>query len=439
MAIYTLLYAVVFSLLSNWFLFFDNAVLLGIGVAVFLLLNFLCGLWVSRKKSRSLRLRLLYHGNTLLIAFCASVVVSLLLHGAALLNGMPYDSPAFLHSAIACIACNFVLFWNGMIFVYFTSVQLGIGTRMVGILCGLIPVANVLVLGVIIRKTYAEFITETTKEALNARRKEERVCQTKYPILLVHGVFFRDNRYFNYWGRIPRELESNGATCFYGNHQSARAVKDSAGELAARIRQIVEETGCEKVNILAHSKGGLDCRYAIAHCGIAPQVASLTTVNTPHRGCVFAEWLLGKVPETFQKKIADSYNRAAKWLGDTAPDFMAAVTDLRADTCRKFDSATPIPEGIYCQSIGSVMQHAHSGQFPLNLSHNFVKSFDGKNDGLVGIDSFEWSSHYTLIDLPIKRGVSHADIIDLTRENLKGFDVREFYVSLVHELKILGL
>ena len=36
------------------------------------------------------------------------------------------------------------------------------------------------------------------------------------------------------------------------------------------------------------------------------------------------------------------------------------------------------------------MKNASSGKFPLNLSHNFVRNFDGKNDGLVGADSFEW-------------------------------------------------
>lgn len=98
---------------------------------------------------------------------------------------------------------------------------------------------------------------------------------------MVHGVFFRDYRFLNYWGRIPRELQRNGATIYYGQQQSAAAVEDSGRELAERIRSIVEETGCGKVNIIAHSKGGLDSRAAIAHWGMAPYVATLTTINTP--------------------------------------------------------------------------------------------------------------------------------------------------------------
>ena len=32
----------------------------------------------------------------------------------------------------------------------------------------------------------------------------------KYPILLVHGMGFRDHKILNYWGRIPKELEKMG-------------------------------------------------------------------------------------------------------------------------------------------------------------------------------------------------------------------------------------
>ena len=141
------------------------------------------------------------------------------------------------------------------------------------------------------------------------------MCKTKYPLLLVHGVVFRDFKYFNYWGRIPEELEQNGAVIYYGNHQSAASVIASGDELAKRIKEIVQESGCEKLNIIAHSKGGLDCRYAIAKLNIAPYVASLTTINTPHRGCIFADYLLEKIPEKIKQKVAQGYNTALRNLG----------------------------------------------------------------------------------------------------------------------------
>ncbi len=76
-----------------------------------------------------------------------------------------------------------------------------------------------------------------------------------------------------------------------------------------RIKEILEETGSDKVNIIAHSKGGLDSRYAISCLGAAPYVASLTTINTPHRGCEFADWLLKNAPDVLKKTITEKYNR----------------------------------------------------------------------------------------------------------------------------------
>ena len=85
------------------------------------------------------------------------------------------------------------------------------------------------------------------------------------------------------------------------------------------------------------------------------------------------------------------------------------------------------------------MNVPRSGRFPLNLSYRYVKNFDGPNDGLVGEDSFKWGDNYILLQTDGKRGISHGDIIDLNRENINDFDVREFYADLVNNLKNKGL
>jgi triacylglycerol lipase len=99
----------------------------------------------------------------------------------------------------------------------------------------------------------------------------------------------------------------------------------------------------------------------------------------------------------------------------------------------------PAPEGVYCQSIGSVVRKASGGTFPLNFSYRLVRRFSGENDGLVSEDAFRWGEKYTLLRPTKRRGISHGDIIDLNRANLRGFDVREFYVELVNDLKNRGL
>ena len=83
--------------------------------------------------------------------------------------------------------------------------------------------------------------TELARFRRDSLRASEQVCKTRYPLLLVHGVFFRDFEHFNYWGRIPDELRRNGATIYYGEHQSADCVDDSAKELENAKFPIVTE------------------------------------------------------------------------------------------------------------------------------------------------------------------------------------------------------
>lgn len=427
-------YGLLFSLLANGYILLRWCpVLWWLWAAAFVSANLFAGTGVCRRVSR--RLQVTSHGGVLLAAFLVATGMSVLWH-IPLAVWVPH---LFWWSLLLCVVTLFLVFWNGILCVYLTSVQLGIKQRVVGILCGMIPVANLIALRSILRTVFREVVFEGEKARVNAARKEERVCGTKYPLLLVHGVFFRDSKLFNYWGRIPAELERNGAVVYYGNHASAASVADSAAELAARIRAVVAESGCEKVHLIAHSKGGLDCRYALAHLGVAPCVASLTTVNTPHRGCQFADYLLEKAPDGLKEKLAAAYNATLRRLGEAEPDFLAAVSDLTAGACVPFDRDTPPPPDVYCQSVGSVLPKAGGGQFPLNFSYHLVNYFDGANDGLVSETSFAWGERYTCLTADGERGISHGDVIDLNRQNIDGFDVREFYVELVRDLKDRGL
>lgn len=390
------------------------------------------------------RLNILTTGSVMLIIFLVSVaIISLGLLVKITQNGFADTIKESWPALIMIIILESIIFWAGIIMVYTTSVQLGIKMRIIGIICGFIPIVHIFTLLMIIKTTVSESGFEKSKLKTNKKRAKDQICNTRYPILMVHGVFFRDFKYFNYWGRIPGELEKNGATIYYGDHQSAASVENSAKELADRISQIVKETGCEKVNVIAHSKGGLDIKTAVAKFGMADKVASIITVNTPHRGCEFAEYLLNKAPEGMKEKVASAYNSALKKIGDPNPDFIAAVTDLTASGCKRIaqqaDDFDYKGRGIYTKSIGSCMKNAASGAFPLNMSYHLVKMFDGPNDGLVGEASFRWGEDYEFLENKKQRGISHGDMIDLNRENIPGFDVREYFVKQVADLKRRGL
>ena len=302
-----------------------------------------------------------------------------------------------------------------------------------------IPVINLIVLRLISRDAKKEFRFEQAKQELDDMRKENEICKTKYPILMVHGIFFRDWQKFNYWGRVPRELVRNGAEVYYGNQQSANLISVSAGELRDRIIEVINETGAEKLNIIAHSKGGLDSRYAISKLGMDKYVASLVTVNTPHYGCNFVDDILSKVSDGLLQFVAKRYNKLFTVLGDTAPDFEKGIRELTHSNCAKLDNELPDKPGIYYMSVMSVMKNVFSAGFPLNVGYMLNRKDGTGNDGLVVKESALRGANTLLIEKNGNRGLSHGDMIDLFRENIDGFDVREFYVGIVKNLKERGL
>lgn len=414
-----------------WTLLFISPIL----TTAFVLMNIFPSLLCKKLYDKNLnRIR---NGYRLLILFLTNIIYSSILY-IILFFKYHIDIKLLLINLLVLVPILAFIFWNGMIRAYLFSRQLGVRYRLIGFILGLVPIAHIIMLIKIISVCHKEVIYENKKEKINLDRKDKEVCKTKYPILLVHGIFFRDYEKINYWGRIPEELIKNGATIYYGNHSSSLAVKDSAKELADRIKTIVKETGCKKVNIIAHSKGGLDSRYAISNLGMDKYVASLSMINTPNHGCIFADYLLNKAPDKLKKRVSSAYNFTLKKLGDKSPDFIAGVTDLTSPVTEKLNKEMKHSDKVYYRAYGSILKKFTSGRFPLNLTNKYVGLYDGKNDGLVGIDSFPYNGECTIIESNDNRGISHGDVVDLNRENFKGFDVREFYVSLVNELKEKG-
>ncbi|MBO4876935.1 MAG: triacylglycerol lipase [Ruminococcus sp.] len=299
------------------------------------------------------------------------------------------------------------------------------------------PVVNLFIFRSLYKTARREYVFEADKLELENARAESEICKTKYPVLMVHGIFFRDWQLLNYWGRVPATLIRNGAQIYYGDQQSAMSIKDSAEELKKAILRVIKETGAEKVNIIAHSKGGLDSRYAISCLGMDKYVATLTTINTPHKGCDMVDYLLDKLPDSVASFIAARYNRIFRTLGDTAPDFMAGVRDLSAKKAASYDELMPDSPEVSYRSVMSVMSRAGSAGPPLNIGYMLIKKLNGRSDGLVWEESAIHGRH-TFVTAPKKRGISHGDMIDLFRENIEGFDVREFYAGIVSELKKEG-
>jgi len=392
------------------------------------------------------KLKKLICGYQILLATCICFITEILLT-VLLFIGRAGMIDLFTRISLFTLILNGILsfvfmtalYVNGLVRTFVASGQLSLTLRICLVCLWWIPVANIVPIILTCGTVGAEIRFLREKHLLNAKRKELEICKTKYPLLLLHGIFFRDWKAFNYWGRIPNELTENGATIYYGNLSSSLSVEGSAEELKQRILEIVAETRCEKVNIIAHSKGGLDARCAISCLGMDSYVASLTTVNTPHLGSSLAGKLIEKTPEKLVLFIGKQYQTIFTGLGDKQVDFFSGISNLTPEKCSELNQKAADREGVLYQSVGSMMAAPSSATFPLSLGYRIIFNTDGANDGLVCTESMKWGHFLGLWTPKGKLGISHGDVIDLTRKNIVGFDVCEQYVQIIKNLKEKGL
>jgi len=276
------------------------------------------------------------------------------------------------------------------------------------------------------------------KRAENAKSEASAsfACQTKYPLVLVHGTGFRDRKLLNYWGRVPKALIAEGAQVFYSHQDAWGSIANNAKMVKGAVEAVLLETGADKVNLLAHSKGGLDARYMISVLGMADKVASLTTISTPHHGMKTMDFLQ-KMPKWVFRFIGVFVNLFFKLLGDERPDFYRVCRQFRTSAACVFNEKCKNGEGVYYQSYASSMQDSLS-DIVFVISHGFVKRFDGANDGLVSVESSKWGRFRGEVKGSGRRGISHGDVVDMRRRDIRDVDIRGLYVGIVRDLRDMG-
>lgn len=264
----------------------------------------------------------------------------------------------------------------------------------------------------------------------------------KYPVLLVHGMGFRDNKFVCYWGRIPKIYESLGCKVYFGNQDSNATTETNARVLANKIEQILKETGAEKVNIIAHSKGGMDSRYAITHLNMANKVASLTTLSTPHNGSKTMDILM-KFPHPIIRFGCFFVDIWFKILGDKHPETFKVLLSFTTSKAKEFNSLTPDKKEVFYQSYAFVMENFSSDIFMWFPSF-VVNALEGENDGLLTPEAVKWGEFKGVFKSESKRGISHCDEVDMRRrrftkkkgENLS--DITDLYKNVFFDLKAKG-
>lgn len=390
------------------------------------------------KQIVNIRLKVMLGGKRLVLygLYVAFIQILIYIIGFKAIKDFVIPNNIIVIDIIIVVLTNITLLTNGMLRILCTSRRLSILKRYIVAVMVFIPIINIFIMLYACHIAKIEYDHECYKIINNEARVDSEVCKTKYPLVLVHGVGFRDLKYINYWGRIPKELIRNGATVYYGNQEAWGTVECNAQDIKDKILDIVKATGCEKVNIIAHSKGGLDARYMISKLEMGDYVASLTMVSSPHRGCKFVD-IACNMPDKLYKAIARLSDKYFKILGDKNPDFYTASRQFSTYHSKKFNEGVKDVDGVYYQSYATVVKNMFS-DYIVTIPYIIVKLTEGENDGLVSINSAKWGEFKGVLKNKHRRGISHGDIIDLRRDDYKGFDVIEKYVEIVSSLKNEG-
>lgn len=396
---------------------------------------------------RNARIKILLGGRNLILASYGAFIVNTILYifleiitsisgGFFLEDDLAFIQISLGFNYIFGIVCIVFIYTNGWIRVIATSRRIDVAVRIYIILTAYIPLINLFTSYYLVGKAKTEYQHEWDKVNLNNTRVESKICETKYPFIMLHGVGFRDLKYVNYWGRIPGELIKNGAKIYYGHQEGWGTIESNAEEIKAKIYEVIEKENTDKVNIIAHSKGGLDARYLVSQLDMGDYVASLTMISSPHHGSEVLEFV-EKLPKKLVNFIGNRINKSFSMMGDKTPDFHEASKQFLVENSKVFNKKVIDHPSVYYQSYGTIMKTPLSDPL-LFLPYCIVRIMGGKNDGLVTGDSAKWGTFKGLVTSKGHRGISHGDIIDLKREDYHGFDVREFYVQMVSELKESG-
>ena len=255
----------------------------------------------------------------------------------------------------------------------------------------------------------------------------------KYPIILVHGIAAKQLRIMNAFGNIKSVLEAEGHDVYVADTDGFGTVETNAAQLKSYIERVLSDTGAEKVNVIAHSKGGLDTKYMITELGMENRVASLTTLCTPHRGSIIASWVW-KLPRWMKRMIGffiDTFYRV--FLGDKCPNSLGACEELQL--VGESMETLAFSHDVYCQSYSTKLERARDCfimAIPMKLYKHFGKQ---DNDGLVSQESAKFGNYRgDCLDISI----SHVQIIDLFSKKSQKEKIYSFYKSVCEELAGMG-
>jgi triacylglycerol lipase len=173
----------------------------------------------------------------------------------------------------------------------------------------------------------------------------ETLTPPRNPILFCHGWGGFDTAV--YFRGVLNVLEDRGCSVVPTSVSPFGSIDNRAAHLADQIRRYCTECSAVagspvKVNIIAHSMGGLDVRYAVSAFGLSDCVACVVSVSTPHLGSELAVTPT-RVLEPLLKQLHQ------EWGVD-----LLGLTQLTPSQCTIFNDQCPDVDGVVYMSVAGV-------------------------------------------------------------------------------------
>jgi len=256
------------------------------------------------------------------------------------------------------------------------------------------------------------------KAAVDSKNHQNRY-NTKYPIVLVHGVSGFDQvlGLVEYFQGIPNELRDGGAVVYTPNVTAWEDAYVRGEQLMDYIENVVlPETGASKVHLVGHSLGSPTSRYV---AGTNPSiVSSVTSVNGINYGSGFADWgydnLFGTVLEqpavdvlSFTGNVLDALAGNSEYESDALKTVIFMTSERSIAFNEQFSDGEPTSycgeganfvNGIHYFSWGSTgtFTNALDVSDPLLALTDALGYYNGEaSDGLVSKCSQHWGEVIT--------------------------------------------
>lgn len=267
-------------------------------------------------------------------------------------------------------------------------------------------------------------------------------CDTKYPVVLAHGMFVTDDMFgfVNYWWGIEDALDDEGCDVYATAVNAFDGTEDKAIQWRQQFLEILALTGKAKANVIGHSHGGIYTRYAISNLGVADKVASHTSYCSPQRGSSAADVIMGLIPDATESFLGGLVDVAAVFVfGDSDPDTIDNGYEVTRPYMQDvFNPNNPDMSGIYYQSYVCKIKTI-TLDLVLEPTFLIVKYYEGNNDGLVSETSGQWGTFRGVESGAWWcGGVSHIKSVGHFFGVTPGFNAGDYFVDMVSDLKDKG-